>query len=226
MPILTLLAGVSFKSAVPVSAVAIIVNSFTASNEYLKKGMVQLELVAVLAISMVCGNISGAFLSEYIPADFTKLLFTVLLFYTSVSLVKSKNNSHDPESHETTTKNYIIASVVAFFTGIIAGLLGVGGGVILVPMMYLIIGLPLSTARGTSTLMVGFAAAASTAVYFMKDQIDLSIVAPLIVGVIIGGKIGGNLGTKAKPKMVKILFSLLMIYTAIMIGKDPIRSLF
>ncbi len=188
--------------------------------------MVQLELVSVLAISMVCGNISGAFLSEYIPTDFTKILFTGLLLYTSVSLVKSKSNSHDAESHKTSTKNYIIASVVAFFTGIIAGLLGVGGGVILIPMMYLIIGLPLSIARGTTTLMVGFAAAASAAVYFMNDRIDLTIVAPLIVGIIIGGKIGGYLGTKAKPKTVKILFALLMLYTAIMIGKDPIRNLF
>lgn len=226
VPMLTLLGGVSFRSAIPAASVAIIVNSFTSSNEYLKKGMVEIELVAVLAIFMVLGNISGSFLNDIISVNYTKLVFTALLIYTAFSFLKSKSNNASADEHESQNRNYYLASVIAFGTGIIAGLLGVGGGVVLIPMMYLLLGLPLTSARGTSSLMVGFAAAASTAVYFMKDRIDFDLIAPLIVGIIVGGKIGGLLGTKAKPTTVKIIFGLLMLYTAIVMGNEPIRSLF
>ena len=55
-------------------------------------------------------------------------------------------------------------------------MVGVGGGVIIVPVLYLIIGLPLTTARGTTSLMIGFSAAAAATVYFMQFPFMESIV--------------------------------------------------
>ena len=75
-----------------------------------------------------------------------------------------------------------------------------GGGVIIVPVLYLMIGLPLNFARGTSALMVGFSAAAASTVYMINGLINYEIAASVILGIIIGGKIGGKLGAMAKPK--------------------------
>ncbi|UCD64867.1 MAG: TSUP family transporter, partial [Candidatus Zixiibacteriota bacterium] len=55
VPFLTVLVGIDIKQAAPISITAIVVNSFTASNEYLKRGMVDMELVIVLAVFMVLG---------------------------------------------------------------------------------------------------------------------------------------------------------------------------
>ena len=90
VPFLTVVAGIDIKTAAPVSLTAIVVNSFSASNEYLKKGMVDLELVIILSVFMVLGNISGSLLSAYVPGDHIRLIFTVLLVYAAFSLLKGK----------------------------------------------------------------------------------------------------------------------------------------
>ncbi len=225
VPYLTIVTGLDFKTAVPVSVSAIMVNSLAASNEYLKKGMVDIEMVIVLSLFMVIGNITGSNLSQVIPSDFIRLVFTVLLIYTALSLLKDKKKSEQISFSDNRMKMFFITVVISFFTGILAGLLGIGGGVILVPVLYLVVGLPLTTARGTSSLMVGFSAAAAATVYFLNGMIDYMVVAPVITGVVIGGKLGGYLGTIAKPKIVKIIFVCVMLYLAFKLGYEPLMEI-
>ncbi len=225
VPFLTIAAGLDFKTAVPVSVTAIVVNSVAASNEYLKKNMVDFELVIILSIFMVMGTITGSNLSQVIPTEVVRIMFTVILIYTALSLLKNKKNEQKLTFSDNRTKMFFICFVLAFFTGILSGLLGIGGGVILVPAIYLVIGLPLTTARGTSSLMIGFSAAAASIVYFLNDQIDFSIAVPVIAGIILGGKLGAFLGTIAKPVVVKVIFVLLMLYLAAKLGYEPLMEL-
>ncbi|MFQ6008677.1 MAG: sulfite exporter TauE/SafE family protein [Candidatus Zixiibacteriota bacterium] len=225
VPFLTVIAGVDIKSAVPVSVTAIVVNSFSASNEYLKKGMVDFELVIVLAIFLVMGNIAGSNLSFFVPADYVKLLLTVLLVYTAFSLLKGRTTPQRLVFSDNRTNYLQYCLVLALLVGTLAGLVGIGGGVFLIPILYLLVGLPLTTARGTSSLMICFASASATAVYFMNDMIEYSIASPVIVGIALGGKLGGFFGTAAKPIIIRIVFFLLMIYLAYGMARDPLQQL-
>lgn len=225
VPFLTIVAGLDIKVAVPVSTTAIVVNSFSSSNEYLKKGMVDLEMVIVLAIFMVLGNITGSSLADLVPSQYTRLVLTVVLVYTAFSLLKNKREEEGISFKDCRNKHILLCSVIALFTGVLAGLVGIGGGVILVPMLYLLIGTPLSTARGTSSLLVGFSAAAATAVYFLHGAIDFSIVTGVVFGIMLGGKLGGFLGTMAKPKVVKIAFLIVMLYLAFRLSYQPLMEI-
>lgn len=225
VPFLTIVAGVDIKTAVPVSVTAMVVNSFSASNEYLKKGMVDLELVIILSVFMVLGNISGSLLSAYIPGEYIRLILTVLLIYTAFSLLKGRKQAERMAFRDNRTKYLLICTLLAFVTGNLAALVGIGGGVILVPVLYLVIGLPMTTARGTSSLMIGFSAAAAATVYFVNGLIDPTIVSGVILGIIIGGKLGGYLGTMAKPMVVKVMFFILMLYLAYRLSYEPLMEL-
>ncbi|MFC1475305.1 TSUP family transporter [Candidatus Zixiibacteriota bacterium] len=114
---------------------------------------------------------------------------------------------------------------MSFFTGIIASLVGIGGGVILVPVLYLIVGLPLTTSRGTTSLMIGFSAAAAAVVYLLNDQLDYKIASGVILGIMLGGKLGGYLGTMAKPLIVKIVFFILMLYLAFKLAYQSLEAI-
>jgi uncharacterized membrane protein YfcA len=166
VPFLTVVAGVDIKAAVPVSVAAIVVNSISASNEYLRKGMVDLELVIVLGLFLAMGNITGSNLSLAVPADSIKLLLTILLVYTSFSLLEGRGTPRQLVFSDNRTKYLLLCLLLAFGVGTLAALVGLGGGVFLIPILYLIIGLPLTTARGTSSLMICLASASATAVYF------------------------------------------------------------
>ncbi len=225
VPFLTVVAGVDIKTAVPVSVTAIIVSSFSASNEYLKKGMVDLELVIVLSVFTALGGIAGSQLNAVAPAELIRLLLTVVLIYTAFSLLKGKKNSQQLTYQDNRGKYLIICTVLAFATGVLSALVGIGGGVILVPIIYLVIGLPLTVARGTSSIMTGFAAAAAATVYFLNGQIDPRIVTGVVLGIILGGKLGGFLGTIAKPAVVKVIFFIIMLYLAFELAYEPLMRL-
>ena len=225
VPFLTIIAGIDIKVAVPVSVTATVVTSIASSNEYLKKGMVDIELSIILALFMVIGTITGSSLSAYIPSHYIQLVLTVIVLYTAISLIKNKKTDNSEFHIIDRNKNIILAGAIAIVTGVLSGLVGIGGGVIIIPVLYLMIGLPLSTSRGTSSLMIGFSAAAAATVFYLNDMIDFQIVIGVIFGIIIGGKLGGKLGAIAKPKIVKIIFFLVLLYVAIKLGYSSLQEI-
>lgn len=225
VPFLTVLMKLDIKAAVPISVTAIVVTSLSSSNEYLKKGLVDIEFAVILALFMMIGTITGSSVSAYIPAEYLQVTLAVLVVYTAISLLKGKKNNDQQQFHDNRSKHIMICSGLAIFTGILSGLLGIGGGVIIVPLLYLMVGLPLSTARGTSSLMIGFSAAAASIVYLINGQIDFKVVSGVILGIIVGAKLGGYFGTMAKPIIVKILFFIVMMYLAYKLAYEPLMGL-
>ena len=225
VPFMTLLMGLDIKEAVPVSVAAITINSVSASREYLKKGLVDVELSLTLAVFTVLGFITGSLLIEYVPGDALRLIFSACLLYTAYSFMRKKAATAEVSEKSVERKFFYVSVFLTFLTGVLSALIGIGGGLVMVPVLFLLFNLPLTTIRGTWSFTYGFAAAASTAVYFFMDRIDLTIVPPVIVGIIVGGKIGGFLGTLAKPAAVKIIFFVLLLYTAFKLGYGPLMEL-
>jgi uncharacterized membrane protein YfcA len=217
VPFLTLAMGLGMRAAVPVSMAAIVINSLASSSEYMKKGMVDLELVVTLTLSMVIGMVIGSSLLTVVSPAYLKLLLSIVLIYAAYSFLKGPNKSSVETNHRSGARLFW-CSVLALAGGVIASMVGVGGGVIVVPLMYLVLGVPLGAARGTSSFIVGVAGAASLAVYFLSGIVNLSVLPPVVLGAIIGGKFGGRLGTVAKPLPVKIIFVIVILYVAGRLG--------
>ena len=118
-----------------------------------------------------------------------------------------------------------MAATVALFTGTVAATLGVGGGIFFIPALYLLFGKDLKVARGTSAMVIGFSATAATAVYLGLGRLDAAAAMPVILGVVIGGMIGGKLGTLAKTMAVKIVFLIVMMFTAYKLLSSALESL-
>lgn len=224
VPFLTLAMGVDIKQAVPVSMAAIVVNSLSASSEYMKKGLVDIEIMVPLAIAMVLGMIVGSSALYFVPQQYVRLLLAVILVYSAVSLLRGQEKpAHHREQNKRT--RLIIGCLLATIGGLMGGLAGVGGGIILIPLMFLLIGLPLSTARGTSSFIVGFSGAASLGVYFLSGLVNLTVAPPVMLGSVIGGKFGGKLGALAKPKIVKILLFIVLLWVSYKLVTTAIREM-
>ena len=226
VPYLVVLMGVDIRMAVPVSTAAITVSSVSASTEYLKKSMVDLEMVLTLAVFLTMGNVLGSSLVAVIPRDLLQLVFTAFLVYTSLMFLKGRKTADRQTSgSDLTVKYWLATSGLSFLAGVMGGLLGVGGGIIMVPVLYLMLGLPLTTARGTMTFMFGFSAAASTLVFMALHQLNYLMAGPVILGSLLGGKLGGYLGTVSKPLTVRIIFFIVLMYMAVRLGWAPLERL-
>lgn len=106
------------------------------------------------------------------------------------------------------------AAIGSIGAGIASALLGIGGGLIKVPLMHLGLGVPLRIATATSNLMVGITASTSAIVYLLRGGIDAYAAGPTAAGVFIGASLGSRLGHRVDVRLVRVLFVAVLLYTA------------
>lgn len=225
VPFLTIILGHDIKTAVPVSVVAIVVNALSSSTEYLRRGMVDFELLVIVAIFMVMGNITGSTISVLVSENLVRVLLMSLLVYTALTVLKGRQADTRLVFVDNRRRYMGLVVALAFLIGVVAGLIGVGGGVMLMPLLYLVIGCPLATARGTTSMIIVFSAGAASAVYFLNGAVSLPIVAPVVLGILLGGRAGGYLGTTARPIVIRVLFFAVMLYLAWRLAAQALESL-
>ena len=98
--------------------------------------------------------------------------------------------------------------------GVASALLGIGGGLIKVPVMHVIMGVPLRVATATSNLMIGITASASAIIYLLRGGIDPYAAAPTAIGVFIGASIGSRVASRIDLRLLRGLFVAILLYTA------------
>jgi uncharacterized membrane protein YfcA len=111
---------------------------------------------------------------------------------------------------------------VGLLAGTLSGLVGVGGGIVIVPALVLLLGFSQHQAQGTSLglllLPVGIFAVIN---YYNKGFVDLKVVAIMCVAFVAGGWLGSKLALNLSEDVVKKIFAIVLFYTAIkMMGWD------
>lgn len=101
---------------------------------------------------------------------------------------------------------------LGFFVGILAALMGVGGGFIMVPAMIYILGMPTAMVIGTSLLQIIFVAVNITILQSIHTHtVDLMLAVVLLVGGMLGARIGARIGTNLRGEQVRILLALIVL---------------
>jgi uncharacterized membrane protein YfcA len=113
---------------------------------------------------------------------------------------------------------------ISYLAGVISGLLGVGGGPIKVPVMYLVMGVPLKVATATSNFMIGVTAAASAYIYYVRGNIQVNPTAPVVVGVFMGSLLGSHVSRWVPTRWILWLFVLVMYYLAVSMGWKALKG--
>ena len=102
----------------------------------------------------------------------------------------------------------------SLFAGVVSALLGIGGGLVKVPVMHVVMGVPLRVATATSNLMIGITASASAIIYLLRGGIDPYIAAPTAIGVFLGASIGSRAAHRIDIRILRGLFVAILLYTA------------
>ena len=111
-------------------------------------------------------------------------------------------------------RNLPLGVVGSLGAGLISALLGVGGGIVKVPLMNLGMGVPLRVATATSNLMIGITAAASAVIYMIHGGIDAYVAGPTAIGVFVGATVGSRVSHRIDLRYLRLLFVVVLLYTA------------
>lgn len=237
IPLLTGLLGLPIKTAIGASIVSVIATSSAAGAVYVGKGLSHTRLAMVMEIATTLGAVTGGITAILLSPNALSGIFGVVLLYVAFSMSRKTTDENaisttgqmdtsyiDPKSGEMVqygVRRLPFGLGASFLAGNISGLLGIGGGVIKVPVMNLVMGMPMRASIATSNFMIGITAATSAVIYYQRGFVDPHVAAPTALGVLAGAQIGSRIGGKLQSSLlsnifrwVLVLFSLQMFYKA------------
>jgi len=160
-PILALYFGIPIREAIGTSLVAVITTSAASSSVHLQRHTTDIRLGMTLELATAFGAAVTAYLVGYFNRNFLEGLFAAFLLYSAITIMtKGGKIRPDDESAPNVNgevsippyepKNYPLGMGASLIAGGLSGLLGIGGGPIKVPVMYLFMNVPLMVATATS----------------------------------------------------------------------------
>ncbi|MEO1937393.1 MAG: sulfite exporter TauE/SafE family protein [Sulfurimonas sp.] len=203
IPVLNFL-GIDFTVAKAVGLFAGASTTITSSVMNIKRKAVEYAFVLPIASMMLIFAPLGAYSSSFIDEEIVKFFFMLMLFYSASMMMFGKKKAlfH--------AKSKIVLFIVGAVVGFLAGLLGVGGGNILIPLLALLGFEPKKVAVAVS-FVVPFSALGSFFTYASYIELDWVLLGIVAFAAIAGGYIGNYLmHFKLEQKQIKKLMALIL----------------
>jgi len=193
----------AFLPLTPIQAIAtplpvIFPTSITGAYTYAKAGQIDRRAAWWMAPTGLVGSVLGAFATESIDPTLLLLVTAALLGWQSIGIMRGRA----PRDAETASPDPVISrsrfGVIGFGAGVISGLLGIGGGLIMVPLLSGWCGMPLKRSLGTSLLTIWALVIPGTIVHAWLGNIDWWVALFLTIGAVPGARLGAILALGAR----------------------------
>jgi uncharacterized membrane protein YfcA len=218
--------GLEWKVAAATGLMTVIATSSVVSAGRAGHGLINLRLGMLLEIATTIGGLIAAFSVAYLSDRTLEAIFAVTTAAIAILMLSrlDRRNVLDPSAspgplggrfHDDDTGSNVVYRVkrlplgmtASFVAGYVSGTLGIGGGILKVPVLNAWCGVPMRAAAATSALMIGVTAAASAPQYFARGQVNPPIAAAAVIGVLIGSRAGFRFSGRARVKWLKMLMA-------------------
>jgi uncharacterized membrane protein YfcA len=228
--------GASPLDAVGSTLPSIIPSAISGTIRYARAGLVRGDVFLWTSSTGIAAAIGGALVTSVVPGDGHPLMLLTagLLGVTAVRLgrprpaVETIGDRSDLLFDVGTEPERTSAwrpAVIGIAAGLLSGLLGIGGGLVLVPAFTGWLRIPLKAALGTSLACVGVLAVPSMATHAVLGNIDWSYAIPLSAGVIPGAQIGSYLAIRSTERTLRVAVAAVLGTTALVYFVGELLSL-
>jgi uncharacterized membrane protein YfcA len=231
VPFLNLGLNFPITAAAAISLTTVIATSSSVSAARSGKQLINLRLGMLLEVVTAGGSLLGGVTAQLVAQSTLQRLFgavALLVAAIMVSRVRRRNvildpgvdpgllggRFYDPDCDSVVVyriKRMPVAIAASFIAGNLSSLLGIGGGIIKVPILNAWCGVPLRAAAATSAFMIGVTATAGAIIYFGHRQIIPVLAAAAVLGVQLGSWGGMRYGQHAPVKWLKLLMAALLV---------------
>lgn len=209
VPVLTLLARFPLKVATGTSLTAIVPISAAALVGYATAGEVDLAAAALLTLGSLVGALVGTRWLRTLSGPTLQWIFASLMLITAVRLALGDDGEGAGRGHLTAAA--VVALIaLGFLAGVLAGLLGVGGGIIIVPALTVLFGLPLVVAKGSALAVILPTSIVGTLRNRSAGLTALRPAAAVGAGGVISAFLASRLSLGLDPRLSTLLFAALL----------------
>jgi uncharacterized protein len=221
-PAVNVLLGGTAIEAVATPLPVIFPTSLVGAWTYYRAGEVSLRAAGWGALTGIPGAVIGAYLTDFVNAHLLLFLTALLLAWTGYQVVRGREPRVPWVRGETPAWKY---AAIGFVAGFISGMLGVGGGIVMVPAFTVLIGMPLKRALGTSLVTIAALVVPGTIVHWWLGHVDWAIFAVLTIGVIPGARLGATIALGARERALRVGVGIFLLAIALLYGARELIEL-
>ena len=196
------------------SLVAVVFTSLAGSAIYYFRGSTDIPAAAVLSGMALCTVRFGARYCCFLPELKLKRYFALFLLFISLLLILKPFLPNALAGLLPHWVKWMVLVLLGALTGFISGMMGVGGGSFMVPIMVLFAGIAQHTAQGISLLAMIPASTLGAWTFWKLGNVRTTLLPGLVVGVLVGVYVGGSVAHLIPERELGLLFSALLVYTA------------
>jgi len=200
--------------AIPLGLLLNGITTLSAFIRYAREGLVDFRGGLPAAVAGLVMAPLGARLVEAVPRQTLIVLFALAVAVAGARTLWQARKG-EPEHIMSVSRRALVGGVVGGFAGFVAGLLGIGGGFIVAPML-MSLGYPTKRAAATTAFIVVFSSFSGFLGHVSVGHIDTLLAALTVVAVVAGSQLGAWLmASKARPSWVKWAYGVLLLSVAI-----------
>lgn len=232
------LLGASATVAVGTTLPSILPSAATGVARYARAGLIDWRIVLWTTPAGILASVGGSLLSRGIPGDghWLMILTALLLGFTAWRMAQPPATDPEPETDTEMAPHHPPASprrdgpgvlvAIGAGAGLLSGLLGVGGGIVMVPAFSEIARIPLKTVIATSLACVGMFAIPGTITHAVLGGVDWRIAVALGIGVIPGARLGAGLAIRAADRRLRRAVALFLGAISVIYAAGEVAALF
>jgi uncharacterized membrane protein YfcA len=233
VPLLTLAMGVPIRAAIAASLVSVIATASASATVNLNRGLVNMRLGLVLEVATSVGGLAGGLAAALLtPRQLFLAFATTLATMGALMVARSGRRNVIPEadaepgllggrlqegdhSYVYRVRRLPVGLGSSLAAGALSGLLGLGGGIIKVPVLNTFCGIPIRVAAATSTFMIGVTAAASAFIYYGRGDVVLPLASSVALGALPASLLGARLADRVEARSLKIIMAVVLVLVAL-----------
>jgi uncharacterized membrane protein YfcA len=232
VPFLILVVGLPFHQAAAISLAAVIATSTAVSAATAGRQLINLRLGMVLEVATAAGGVVGGLTALLLSPRLLQGLFAIVALFVAVAVFRSAEAAPLPpnaavgrlggrftDEHTGQTTTYAVrrlplSLVASFLAGNLSTLLGIGGGVVKVPVLVTWSGVPMRVAAATSAFMIGVTATSGAVIYYGHGEMIPGLAAAAVLGTQMGSAIGLRAAARARARGLRMLLASVLVIVA------------
>jgi hypothetical protein len=245
VPILVLFFSLDTHQAVGTSLVMVVFTALSATLAYYRQKRIDWKIGIFGAFTTVPGAIIGAYATTFFSSKSLAIIFGATLFFIAAVMLRRSFLSAAEQNREITTEtanesllrkqtwrrrivdangrifeysaNIYTGLALLFLGGLASGFLGIGGGLVVVPILAAIVGLPMHLAVATSMVTMIFTSISGVSTHIILGNVLIAYAVPLVIGIVVGAQLGARAAKRLKSVSLERAFTVALLGIGILL---------
>ena len=224
VPLLLFGYGFTPQDAVGTSLAVLFLNALSGSVAYMLQGRVLYKMGVAFAAATIPGAIAGVVLVQHLNTKWFSALFGGFLLLVAAFLHRGQRLPFLPAaSDQGVTQNLQsfgspsmrFGILISFLVGGLSSLFGIGGGIIHVPFLIVILGIPVHAATATSHFVLAITSLTGALAFLRRGQVHVPVAASMGLGVLLGAQVGAFLSLRMRSEPIRRTLALALAIFAV-----------